>query len=381
MASSESVGQRLSHGLVIPACPLALNSARRLDERRQRALFRYYLAAGAGGLAVGVHTTQFAIRTPKVGLFRPVLELAAAEMVHAERSRRRKVDVSGRKDEATKQKHVPRNRRAAAAGIPVRIAGICGQTRQAVAEASLARELGYHCGLLSLGALGAASDDELLAHCRTVAQVIPLMGFYLQPAAGGRLLQYSFWRRFAEIEEVIAIKIAPFNRYQTLDVVRAVAEAGRQDIALYTGNDDNLVLDLLTPFRFKVDGKVVERRIVGGLLGHWAVWTKRAVELHAECRRLAQSGAAIPVPVFRRAVELTDANAAFFDAAHGFAGCIPGLHEVLRRQGLLEGVWCLDPHETLSPGQRAEIDRVYRAYPNLNDDEFVAQHREVWLTG
>ena len=341
---------RLAEGLVIPACPLALDAQRRLDERRQLALLRYYVAAGAGGVAVGVHTTQFAIRDPKLGLFRPVLELAA--------------EALGR----------------AGAGV-ARIAGICGATSQAVGEAGLARELGYQAGLLSLGALQAAGEDELLAHCREVAGVIPLFGFYLQPAAGGRVLTYRFWRRLAELERVIAIKIAPFNRYQTLDVVRAVVEAGRDDIALYTGNDDNLVLDLLTPFRFQCEGKSLERRIVGGLLGHWAVWTQRAVELHAECRRLARAGEPVPSRLLLQAAEVTDANAAFFDAANGFAGCIPGLHEVLRRQGLFEGTWCLDPDEKLSPGQSEEISRVYRAYPYMHDDDFVAEHRDEWLRG
>jgi hypothetical protein len=224
-----------------------------------------------------------------------------------------------------------------------------------------------------------ADDDALLGHCRTVAGIVPLMGFYLQPAVGGRVLPYGFWRRLVEIENVVAIKIAPFNRYQTLDVVRAVAESGREDIALYTGNDDHIVLDLLTPYRFPVGGRVVERRIVGGLLGHWAVWTRRAVELLAACHAVAASGAPVPGDLLQRAVEVTDANAALFDAAHGFAGCIAGIHEVLRRQGLLEGIWCLDPSETLSPGQSDEIDRVCRMYPHLNDDAFVAEHREEWL--
>ena len=353
MATIEQLRARLCDGLTIPACPLALNAQRKLDERRQRALFRYYIAAGSGGLAVGVHTTQFAIRDPKIGLFRPVLELASEEMARAE----------------------------TVATALTRIAGICGSTKQAVAEATLVRELGFHAGLPSLGALKSASEDELIVHCRAVAEIIPLFGFYLQPAAGGRVLPYSFWRRFAEIDNVVAIKIAPFNRYQTLDVVRAIAEAGRDDIALYTGNDDNIVMDLITPFRFKVDGKTVERRIVGGLLGHWAAWTKKGVELHTECRRIARSGKVVPVEMLRRSVEVTDANAAFFDAANGYAGCIPGIHEVLRRQGLLEGIWCLDPKETLSAGQLEEIDRVCRAYPHLNDDEFIAQHRDEWLGG
>jgi len=349
MASIEQLRQRLGAGLAIPACPLALNSRRQFDERRQRALLRYYLAAGSGGVAVGVHTTQFTIRDPKIGLFQPVLELAAEEL----------------------------RKQPAAVGI----AGICGPTKQAEAEAALARSLRYDAGLLSLAAQRESTEDELLMHCRCIAQVIPLFGFYLQPAAGGRMLPYSFWRRFAGIENVVAIKIAPFNRYQTLDVIRAVAEAGRDDIALYTGNDDNIVLDLLTPHRFVVDGKPTDRRIVGGLLGHWSVWTKRAAELFGRCRQIATSNEPIPADLLRTAIEVTDCNAAFFDSANGYAGCIAGLHEVLHRQGLLEGIWCLDPNETLSTGQREEIDRVYRCYPHLNDDDFVAAHRDEWLGG
>lgn len=366
MGSTETARAALQRGLVIPACPLALNSRRHWDERRQRALFRYYLAAGAGGVAVGVHTTQFAIRAPAVGLFRPLLELAADEF------KRATPPVTG----LAVERRAIRGRWTC-----VRVAGICGRTPQAVREASLARDLGYDCGLVSLGALKDAREPELLAHCRAVGEIIPLMGFYLQPAVGGRLLPCSFWRRFAELEPVVAIKIAPFNRYQTLDVVRAVAEVGRHEIALYTGNDDHFLMDLLTPFRFNVSGQPVELRMVGGLLGHWAVWTQRAVKVHAECRRLAVSGAPIPAALVRRAVEETDANAAFFDAANGFAGCIPGIHEVLRRQGLLAGNWCLDRGERLSPGQREEIDRVCRAYPHLNDDQFVRQYRDEWLRG
>lgn len=319
----------LLEGLVIPAHPLALTAQRKLDETRQRGLTRYYIDCGAGGVAVGVHTTQFAIRDPEVGLFRPVLELAAEEMNDA--------------------------------GRPlVRVGGVCGATSQAVSEAGLLRDLGYHAGLLSLGALQEASEDDLVAHCQEVASVIPIIGFYLQPSVGGRPLSYAFWRRFAEIENVVAIKIAPFNRYQTLDVVRAVVNAGREDVALYTGNDDNIVADLLTPFRF--DG--IERRIVGGLLGHWSVWTRHAVELHRLCRNAEASP-----ELLRLGVEVTDCNAAVFDAANGFRGCIAGIHEVLRRQGLLAGLWCLDERETLGPGQMAEIDRVYRAYPHLYREE------------
>jgi dihydrodipicolinate synthase/N-acetylneuraminate lyase len=334
-----SFRQQLQHGLAIPAHPLALNSERKLDERRQRALSRYYIAAGVGGLAVGVHTTQFAIRDPQVGLFKPVLELAKEEMDRA-------------------------------ATPLVRIGGICGMTLQATREATLLRELGYHAGLLSLGAMRDASEDEMIAHCRAVAEILPVVGFYLQPSVGGRVLPNSFWRRFAEIDNVVAIKIAPFNRYQTLDVLRAVIEAGRDDIALYTGNDDSIVTDFLTPFRFA--GK--ERRIVGGLLGHWSVWTQRAVELLERCRNADATS-----DLLRLGIEVTDSNAAFFDAANGFRGCIAGLHEILRRQGLLEGLWCLDEKEALSPGQLEEIDRVHRVYPHLNDDAFVAQNRDDWL--
>jgi dihydrodipicolinate synthase/N-acetylneuraminate lyase len=341
----------LARGAVIPAHPLALTADRRLDERRQRALTRYYVAAGAGGLAVGVHTTQFAIRDARIGLFAPVLKLAAEEMDRADRGRAEPL---------------------------IRIGGICGATPQAVAEAELLANLGYSAGLLSLAAMKDADDAALIAHCRKVAEVIPLIGFYLQPAVGGRVLSYRFWRVFAEIENVVAIKIAPFNRYQTLDVVRAVAESGR-DIALYTGNDDNIAIDLLTLYVFQVNGRAREHRIVGGLLGHWAVWTRRAVDLLQECHAVAHEAVGVSKDLLRRSAAITDTNAAFFDAPHHFAGCIAGLHEVLRRQGLLEGIWCLDPHETLSPGQQEEIDRVYAVYPYLNDDSFVLERRDQWL--
>lgn len=354
MAPSETFRDVLRKGVVIPASPLALTAARRLDERRQRALWRYYAAAGAGGIAVGVHTTQFEIRDPKHALLAPVLELAAEELGRLE---------------------------ARAAQPIVRIVGVCGPTRQAAAEATLARDLGFHAGLLNLGALAGASEDDLVAHARAVADVIPLVGFYLQPAAGGRVLPYAFWRRFAEIDAVVAIKIAPFDRYRTLDVVRAVAEAGRDDVALYTGNDDQIVLDLLAPYRFAVAGRTVERRIVGGLLGHWAVWTRRAVELLERCHALVRAGGDVPADMLRLAAEVTDSNAAVFDAANGFRGCIPGIHEVLRRQGLLAGTWCLDPGQALGPGQAAELDRVARAYPHLVDDDFVAAGRDAWLAG
>jgi hypothetical protein len=303
---------------------------------------RYYIESGAGGLAVGVHTTQFAIRDSKVGLFQPVLALAAEEMKKAGATRF------------------------------VRIGGVCGVTAEAVKEAELLRQLDYDAALLSLAALRSASETELIEHCRRISEIIPLIGFYLQPAVGGCPLPYRFWRRFAEIENVVAIKMAPFNRYQTLDVVRAIVESGRSDIALYTGNDDNIVVDLLTRFRFETSSGPVERRIVGGLLGHWAVWTKGAVRLHQRIKNLISSGQPIPSELLTLAIEVTDCNAAFFDAANNFHGCIAGIHEVLRREGLLEGIWCLDPGEGLSPGQAEEIDRVWRAYPHLRGEDSTA---------
>ncbi len=351
MPIDPTIHKALHDGLAIPACPLALTVDRRLDERRQRALIRYYAAAGAGGVAVGVHTTQFAIRDPKHGLFQPVLELAAEEMQTQQQRRKRPI---------------------------VRIAGILGDTPQAVGEAQVVREFGYHAGLLGLAGLSAHSTDALIEHCRRVAEIIPVIGFYLQPSVGGRALSYAFWRRFAEIENVIAIKMAPFNRYQTLDVVRAVIDAGRDDIALYTGNDDNIVCDLLTTHDFSTDGNAKRRTISGGLLGHWACWTKNAVSLLEECKRLRQLDG-IPTRMLTLAVQITDCNAALFDVANAFRGCIPGIHEVLRRQGLMENTSCLDPNEMLSPGQSEQIDRVHRSYPHLNDDAFVNEHLDEWL--
>jgi dihydrodipicolinate synthase/N-acetylneuraminate lyase len=362
MAASERLRAHLLAGQVIPAHPLALDERRTLDERHQRALTRYYVDAGAGGLAVGVHTTQFRIRQPQHDLYRPVLELAT---------------------EAVREKLESAPRPFAM------VAGLVGDTVHAVREAELARSLGYDAGLLSLGAWRDATDDAVLAHCRAVADTIPLFGFYLQPAVGGRELSFRFWSGFAQIPDVVAIKIAPFDRYRTIDVVRALAEAGREDVALYTGNDDSIIVDLLTPFPVQVKGRAGDRRMVGGLLGQWAVWTRRAVELLEEIRALRGSGVAgeevrearagTSDEWLRRAAALTDANAAIFDAAHGFAGCIPGIHEVLRRQGMLRGIWCLDPAETLSPGQREEIDRVARQYPELADDAWVAARLDSWL--
>ncbi len=333
--------QKLLSGLVIPAHPLALTAERKLDERHQRALTRYYMAAGAGGIAVGVHTTQFAIRDAKFALLRPVLELAMEEM------RGREV---------------------------VKIAGVCGKQAQAHAEADLAADLGYDAALLSLADLGDQPIATLLHHARSIASIIPIMGFYMQSSIGGPVLPYAFWRKLAEIENLVAIKVAPFNRYQTLDVVRAVADSGRaQDIALYTGNDDHILLDLLTEFDFG-GGRI---RFAGGLLGQWAVWTKTAV-CHLE--RVKRRSPSDLLELLRLTQQLTDANAALFDPAHDFRGCIPGIHEVLRRQGLLRGRWCLDVHEDLSPGQSEEIDRVCRSYPHLHDDVFVQEHLDEWLS-
>jgi dihydrodipicolinate synthase/N-acetylneuraminate lyase len=342
----------LQEGKVIPALPLALNNNRELDERRQRALMRYYLDAGAGGVAVAVHTTQFEIRLPEIGLYRPVLELAQDEF-----------DRFGEKN----------NR-------PVfRIAGAIGKTEQAVSEAKIAAECEYHAVLLSVAAFPDASNEEIIEHCKKVAEIIPVIGFYLQPAVGGRRLDVNFWREFANIQNVIAIKMAPFNRYQTFDVVRGVAESKRADeIVLYTGNDDNILVDLLTEYRIQVGDKIVQKQIVGGLLGHWAVWTRTAVQLLEKIKNnQLQENIRETLAL---ANQITDSNAAFFDTANNFEGCITGIHEVLRRQGLLEDIWTLDKDETLSPGQKEEIDRVYAAYPHLNDDGFINANLQKWLS-
>ena len=350
--------EHLLDGQVIPAHPLALTPDLKLDERRQAALTRYYCAAGAGGVAVGVHTTQFELHQPQYGLLEPVLALASE----------------------TVDEHLGRGARPF-----VKVAGIVGDTRQAVREAELALAHGYDAGLLSLRALPQASAPQLLDHCRRVAEVIPVIGFYLQAAVGGQALAYRFWREFVEIDNVLAIKIAPFDRYKTLDVVRAVADSGRSDeIALYTGNDDNIVADLLTPFTFGGGGADVSSlRIVGGLLGQWAVWTQEAVAMLQSLKAHGSEDAPADAQDYRRwltyGAQLTDANAAIFDSAHNFHGCISGVHEVLRRQGLLQGIWCLNPEESLSPGQSEEIGRICRAYPHLTDDDFVAEHLDEWL--
>ena len=339
-------------GHVIPAHPLALDGRRRFSERHQRALTRYYLDSGVGGLAVGVHSTQFEIRDPAHELFRPVLELAA---------------------------HTQREHQAAGGREVAMIAGICGKTAQAVAEAELARSLGYHAGLVSMAAFCEEPEAAILEHVATVARTIPVVGFYLQPAVGGRVLSHAFWRRFVDIPEVVAIKIAPFNRYQTIDVVRALALSGRTDLALYTGNDDTIVADLLTPFTFATPNGPRTCRIVGGLLGHWGVWTHAAVRLMAEIQAVNR-GSTLAAQWLDRAVAVTDMNAALFDAANRFHGCIPGILEVLRRQGLVETILCLNPAETLSPGQAEELTRVSKAYPELIDDAFILANRDRWLS-
>ncbi len=353
MLHTSTLRQTLLAGCVIPAHPLALNASRKLDERRQTALTRYYCDAGSGGVAVGVHTTQFPIHDPEVGLLRPVLQLASEAVARHEREDRGKL---------------------------VKIAGICGSTDQALREASLARDLSYDAGLLSLSALREASTEQMLEHCRTVAEVLPLFGFYLQPAVGGRLLGYDFWRAFLEIENVVAVKVAPFNRYHTLDVVRALSDSQRQaEIALYTGNDDNIVVDLLGDFPMGLKRGAQAVRFSGGLLGQWAVWTRRAVEMLQAVQESRRNAPEKMAELLALSNQLTDANAALFDVRHGFAGCIAGLHEILRRQGFLEGRWCLDPQEELSPGQMEEINRVCQGYPHLRDDEFVAQNLDHWL--
>lgn len=339
-------------GMVIPAHPLALNRKRKLDEKRQRALTRYYLEAGAGGLAVAVHTTQFAIRDPKIALFEPVLKITAEEINAFEKRSGKAI---------------------------FRIAGVCGPSKQTVMEAETAKELGYQAVLLSPGGLTNLTEEDLIHRTEQVAKVLPVIAFYLQPSVGGRIFSYEYWQRLCDMENVIGIKCASFNRYQTTDVVRAAAMSDRsKDISLYTGNDDNFIIDLLTEYRFEHDGEVKEKGFVGGLLGHWAVWTSKAVEIFHKVKKSAEEPE-ISAELLTLAAQITDANAAFFDAANNFKGCIAGIHEVLRRQGLLEGTWCLDEQETLSPGQAEEIARVYRMYPHLNDDEFVKANLEKWI--
>ncbi len=348
-----AVLQEFRNGTVIPAQPLALDANRQFSPAHQQVLCRYYVDAGVGGIAVGVHSTQFEIRNPEIGLFEPVLAKTSRFIDEWCAKRNRKI---------------------------LKVAGVCGKTEQALYEANFVAENGYDCALLSLAAYAKDPVEAMLEHCRKVAEVLPIIGFYLQPSVGGRILPYEFWREFMQIPNVFAVKMAPFNRYQTFDVVRAVAESGRTDITLYTGNDDNLLIDLLTPYTITTsNGETKTLRIMGGLLGHWCVWTQKAVELVKEVHQVIAAGDSVPFELLERNVKITDSNAAFFDPKHSFAGCIPGIHEVLRRQGLLPGTWCLNPNEVLSAGQSEEIDRVYAAYPELNDDAFVAAHLPEWL--
>jgi len=346
---SQDVLAQFAQGTVIPAHPLALDAQRRFDRQRQRALTRYYVDAGAGGLAVGVHTTQFNIR--EHGLYETVLR-AAIEDQQAWTSR-----------------------------PMIMIAGLCGNTAQACSEAGTAVGLGYHAGLLSLAALASASEDELIAHCEAVSREIPIIGFYLQTAIGGPVLSSGFWRRFASIPNALAIKVAPFNRYRTIDVVRGVVDARAEErVFLYTGNDDHIVLDLALPFTAMRDGRPVTVRFRGGLLGHWSVWTASAVKQLAQIKSaLAAHGGRLDPELLALDSRITDCNSAFFDVANNFQGCIAGCHEVLRRQGLLQGTWCLDPGETLGPGQSEQIDRVYALHGDLSDDAFVRDNLARWL--
>jgi hypothetical protein len=340
-----AVKDLLHKGTIIPAHPLVLHENRALDEGRQRRLTRYYIASGAGGVAVGVHTTQFEIRKPEVNLLETVLRLAAEEIDNAQLSR-----------------------------PLIKVAGIVGTTPNAIKEAQLAVKYGYNLGLVSPGGLNDYSESDLIRHIQTISEIIPVFGFYLQPAVGGRILSFNFWRQFVDIPNVQAIKVAAFNRYQTIDVVRAVCSTSRRnEIALYTGNDDNIVADLLTPYRFNVNGQNVEKRFVGGLLGHWAVWTKKAIELFEEIKKCISNNNGGVNDLLSKGIEVTDMNEVIFDARNSFHGCIPGIHEILRRQGLLEGRWCLNPKEELSNGQTEEIDRIYKMYPNNTDDAFVKE--------
>lgn len=343
---SEPLRKLLHEGTVIPAHPLALNEERKIDEENQRQLTRYYLESGTGGIAIGVHTTQFEIRDPEINLYETVLKLASEEITRANLNR-----------------------------AFLKVAGICGPTPQASKEAEIAVEYGYDLGLLSMGGLTGWREEEILERVKTIAEIIPVFGFYLQPSVGGRIFSYDFWLKFAEIENVEAIKVACFNRYQTLDVMRAVANSSRNDsIAMYTGNDDNIIADLLTTYRFTVNGQIIQKRFSGGLLGHWAVWTKKAVDLLSEIKEYHQTkNVEKAANLLSKGGSVTDANAAFFDPSHNFHGCIPGIHEVLRRQGLLQGRWCLNPNEDLSLGQLDEINRVCTEYPQLNDDDFVRE--------
>jgi dihydrodipicolinate synthase/N-acetylneuraminate lyase len=347
------IRKNLKRGVVIPAMPLALNPDRTIDKYRQKAVIRYYIDAGVGGIAVAVHTTQFEIRNKEYNLLERLLKLASETIDKYCEYRGKQI---------------------------IKIVGICGRTKQALHEVEISKKLGFHAGLVSLGNFSNDDNDTLIQHCQKLAEMMPLFGFYLQPSVGGRMLSNAFWLKFCQIENVLGIKIAPFNRYQTFDVVRAVAEANREEnIALYTGNDDNIVVDLLTRYKIITNTGLKSVGFAGGLLGHWSVWTKKAVELLEEIHSVVLNNQPIPPELLSHAQEITDANAVIFDAANNYAGCIPGIHEVLRRQGLFRGIWCLNPNEKLSPNQKSDIDRVYNSYPHLNDDEFVKANLKHWL--
>lgn len=341
----------LKSGTVIPATPLALDENRRFDEYSQRLLMKYYLNCGVGGIATAVHSTQFEIRDPEVNLFEPILKLVSDEIDAFE-------NKTGR--------------------VIVKVAGVCGKTEQAVKEATLAKKYGYDAVLLSPGGLNSLSEDELVKRTKAVAEVMPVIGFYLQTAVGGRHFSFEYWQKICEIPNVVAIKAAPFNHYMSLDIARAAALSTRSDeITLYTGNDDNIVIDLLTTYKFDVNGKHYEKGFEGGLLGHWSVWTKRAVELFELCKK-QKAGDSISAEMLSLANAVTDSNAVLFDGANAFAGCIPGLHYVLKKQGLMKSLNCINPNEVLSPGQDTEIERIYAMYPNLVDDDFVKENIESW---
>lgn len=351
MTRKETIIQNLQDGCVIPAIPLALTEERSFDMQRQRVLLRYYLEAGADGIAAAVHTTQFEIRKPEYSLLKPILQVTSEEIDYYQKETGKTI---------------------------LKIAGVCGRTEQAVEEASLARSLGFDAVLLSPGGLDDLSEKALIERTENVADLIPVIGFCLQPAVGGRIFSYSYWQAVCEIDNVIAIKSAPFNRYLTLDLVKAAALSKRsRDIALYTGNDDNILFDLLTPFRFHLNGVCYEKRFAGGLLGQWSVWTHTAAALFSEIKQ-ALHKEEIPVRLLTLAAQVTHANAAIFDQAGQFAGCIPGIHEILRRQGLLKGIWCLNPAETLSEGQSERITEICDNYAFLTDDAFVTENLARW---
>lgn len=341
----------LKKGTVIPATPLVLDENRKIDEKGIRLLMKYYLNCGVGGIATAVHTTQFEIRKPEIALFDPILKIVSEEIDGFEKKNNK---------------------------VIVKVAGVCGAAEQAVREAETAKKYGYDAVLLSPGGLNSLSEAELIERTARVAEIMPVIGFYLQTAVGGRVFSYDYWEKICATENVAAIKCASFNRYQTLDVVRAAAMSERSgEITLYTGNDDNIVIDLLTEYSFDKNGKTVKRGFDGGLLGHWSVWTKKAVEIFNRIKE-EKGKEAVSKEMLTLAAQVTDSNGAFFDTANNFSGCIPGLHEVLRRQGLMKNIYCLNPEETLSKGQVEEIDRVYRAYPHLNDDKFIADNIEAW---